>query len=273
MDETDIILDQSTRVARRVAYGTYWLSHAGAATGEEAWGVFALRSGGFRILADIAQTWPVPNQQRVRIDLDAGWRVERLWAQVDMEGARRSATYAPAGGEIDIQIIEARLRQEDDSAARRGLSKAGADGTDAAVRVQRPAQARARVEKGRLVSHQRLPWNPGAHLDFGSALFNTIALRRAALRADAPLALDSIVLTLPSLEPLRIAQEYLYERDEPVRGDETRPAARRYRIREQTAKQAATTFWADDRHIVLAQELELDGAPHACDIGQYVWAG
>ncbi len=273
MDEPDILLDQSTRVARRVAYGTYRLSHAGAAIGEEAWGVFALLNGGCRILTDIAQTWPVPNQQRARIDLDAHWRVERLWAQVDVGGARRSATYVPAGDEIDIQIVEARLHQDDSGDARRGPSMASADGPNGTQRIQRPVQARARVEKGRLVAQQRLAWSAGAHLDFGSALFNTIALQRAALQVNTPAPLDTIVLTLPSLEPLRIEQVYLYERDEPVRADETRAPARRYSIREHTAKQAATTFWTDDRHIVLAQELELDGAPHACDRGQYVWAG
>ncbi len=83
------------------------------------------------------------------------------------------------------------------------------------------------------MTRKQLACTPATHLDFGSALFNFVVLQRVRLMPGTPTMFGSIVLTLPSLEPLELQQEYCYERDEPVRGDPGQPLARRYLITEQ----------------------------------------
>lgn len=272
LDDADISLDQSARIAHRVAFGAYRLSHDNQPIGDEVWGIFSLLNGGYRIMTDIDLEWPVPNQQRARMDLDGRWRIERLWVQVDAEGIRRVATYTPIGDVVEIQIAESRLRNDEDVTriARSDGRSSAKPHNDHRIRLLRP-----KPEPSRITWQQQLPFTPVTHLDFGSTLFNFVALKRNTLSLNMPVTFDAIVITLPSLAPLCVEQVYTYERDEPVRHDPLRPLSRRHQILEKGIQEmspsSVTTFWADDRGITLAQELDLNGVPHGCDIAQHNW--
>ncbi len=115
-DDLDISLDQSSRITRRIAYGSYRLAHDNQPIGEEVWGIFGLLNGGYQLMTDIDQEWPVPNQQWARLDVDAKWNPQRLWVQVDVERYRRTATYLPSEDGVDIEIVEARLQRDEEKA-------------------------------------------------------------------------------------------------------------------------------------------------------------
>lgn len=106
MDDLDFSLDGSDRVASRIAHGVYRITRNRRVIGEELWGIFGLLSGGYRLLTEIDLTWPVPNQQRAQLDLDASWRAQQLRVQLDLEGRRRSACYLYSDGEVEVVVYE-----------------------------------------------------------------------------------------------------------------------------------------------------------------------
>ena len=120
------------------------------------------------------------------------------------------------------------------------------------------------------MQHQ-LMFEPGAHIDFASAMFNYIVLKRLRLTPGAAASFSSVVVTLPSLEPLNIRQTYRYDADEPPGPDLTQPPPRRYVITETGTPDMMTTFWCDQRDIVQKQELMMNGVVHGCEIVNYRW--
>ncbi len=303
----DVRLDQSNRIARRVAHGAYRILHAHRVVGDEAWGIFGLLSGGYRLLTEIEQDWPVPHQQRICLDLDSHWQPKTLWVQLDAEGERHNAKFTVAGSVVSIGIQQATLQAEDQPArtpaVSRGRVQVGLQpaGSSAAHGVSQPARImldRAAIQEDeeltspfdssriqastatrRTTNRTRLPFGAATHLDFASALSNFIVLQRADLPPGESIRLDAIVPTLPELAPLRIEQTYTCEGEEPLRGDPARPLTRRYQITEKQQENAPaavttpTTFWADEHGIVLAQELNINGEPHGCEMARYTWLG
>jgi hypothetical protein len=263
--EFDYSTDQSTRVSRRVAHGVYRLTHGGRDVGEEVWGIFALRNGGYRLMTEIDLQWPVPNQQRANLDVDTRWHPQALWAQMDINNTRRMASYVPSGTTLDVQIVEARLHGDEDHSSKTKLRNqiAAMNPGGDAIRPATP---------GKTVSSRQLPFTGNTHLDFASALFNFVVLQRYQWSANGRVSFDSVVPTLPSLEPLQVPQSYCYEGDEALSAESSTPA-RRYTISESGTPDAVTTFWTDEHSIVLKQQLTLDGALHACEMVNYRWQG
>lgn len=303
----DVRLDQSNRIARRVAHGAYRILHAHRVVGDEVWGIFGMLSGGYRLLTEIEQDWPVPHQQRICLDVDARWQPRVLWVQLDAEGERHNARFNVAGGVVSIDVQEAALQAEDQPArapavsrsqAHVGLQPAGPNAPPAASQPARivldrvsirddeelaspfdTGRSQAATPSRRRAKRTRLPYGAATHLDFASALSNFIVLRRADLLPGGSIRLDAIVPALPRLAPLRVEQTYTCEGEEPLRGDPARPLTRRYQITEsQPASMPAAnitpiTFWADQHGIVLAQELAINGEPHGCEMARYTWLG
>lgn len=305
----DVRLDQSNRITRRVAHGAYRILHAHRVVGDEVWGIFGMLNGGYRLLTEIEQDWPVPYQQRICLDVDARWQPRVLWVQLDAEGERHSARFSVAGSVVSIDIQEATLQPEDQPArastvsgsqVQVGLQPAGSNATRAAAQPARimleratirerddeeitspfdTSRAQAAASSRRTTKRERLPYGAATHLDFASALSNFIVLRRADLLPGESIHLDAIVPALPALAPLRVEQTYTCEGEEPLRGDPARPLSRRYQIIESPAGSMAaanitpTTFWADEHGIVLAQELAINGEPHGCEMARYAWLG
>lgn len=262
----DYSTDQSTRVSRRVAYGVYRLTHDGRDVGEEVWGIFALRSGGYRLMTEIDLQWPVPNQQRANLDVDARWMAQALWAQVEMNNTRRHAAYVPSGTTLDVQITEARVHSEDDHGGKNKL-RSRALGPNSGA--ERPPSGH-----GKSVLRRELPFSVTTHLDFASALFNFVVLQRLGLlQPKSSATFDSVVLTLPTLEPLEIPQSYYCEGEEVLRSDPSELLTRRYTIAESGVPETMTTFWTDMQGIVIKQELTVGGAPHGCEMVSYRWQG
>ncbi len=303
----DIRLDQSNRIARRVAHGAYRILHAHRVVGDEVWGIFGMFSGGYRLLTEIEQDWPVPHQQRICLDLDSHWQPKTLWVQLDAEGERHNAKFTVAGSVVSINIQQAALQADDQSArapkvsrsqVQVGLQPAGSSTTHSAGQPARILLDRATVQEDealtspfdnnriqastatrRTTNRVRLPFGAATHLDFASALSNFIVLQRADLPLRGAICLDAIVPRLPELTPLRIEQTYTCEGEEPLRGDPARPLTRRYQITESqqgntpAAVTTPTIFWADEHGIVLAQELKINGEPHGCEMARYTWLG
>lgn len=255
MDDLD--LDQSDRVARRLAHGAYRVTHNGADVGEELWGILALRGGGYRLMSEIELSWPVPNKQRARLDLDAAWRARRLWAQIDAEGKRRVAYYTPDQGVLEVTVDEEALRHADPR------SRAGADS------LYVPAAAKPR----RAYAESALFDEDTTFLDFGSTLFNFAHLRRLSLRPGEQVEVRTVVATQPALRPLPVSQTYAYVRDEQIT-TRWQPFlhARRYRIAEHGGKAApVTTLWTDAHGVALKQEVQLGKDAHGCELVAYEW--
>ncbi len=303
----DVRLDQSNRIARRVAHGAYRILHAHRVVGDEAWGIFGMLSGGYRLLTEIEQDWPVPHQQRICLDVDARWQPRTLWVQVDAEGERHSAKFTVAGSVVSIDIQQAALQAEDQPArapavsrgqVQVGLQPAGSSASGGADQPARIVLNRATIREDeeltspfdssrirtatasrRTTSRTRLPFGAATHLDFASAFSNFIVLQRADLPPGGSIRLDAIVPALPGLAPLRIEQIYACEGEEPLRGDPAKPLTRRYQITERQQGNAPavittpTTFWADGHGIVLAQQLAINGEPHGCEMVRYTWLG
>ena len=113
MEDIDLDLEQGDRVSRRVAHGVYRILHNRKVVGEELWGIFGLRTGGYRLMAEIDLKWPVNNQQRVRLDVNSSWQTQSLWAQIDAQGRRRVAHYTPAEAGLEVNVMEGALRYAD----------------------------------------------------------------------------------------------------------------------------------------------------------------
>ncbi len=302
----DVRLDQSNRIARRVAHGAYRILHAHRVVGDEVWGIFGMLSGGYRLLTEIEQDWPVPYQQRICLDVDSRWEPKTLWVQLDAEGERHNAKFTVAGSMVNIDIQQAALQAEDQPARAQavsrgqvqiGLQPAGSSASHGAAQPARILLDRATIREDeelaspfdstgiqaakatrRTTSRARLPFGAAAHLDFASALSNFIVLRRADLLPGGSVRLDAIVPALPGLSPLRVEQTYTCEGEEPLRGDPAKPLTRRYQIIESQQGSAPavttpTTFWADEHGIVLAQELAINGEAHGCEMARYTWLG
>jgi hypothetical protein len=254
--------DQSTRVARRLAHGVYRLTHGGREIGEEVWGIFALLNGAYRLMTDIDLTWPIKNAQRAQLDLDARWNTHGVWAQVDINNIRRMASYIPEGNTLSVEIMETRLHEHEEEQRnyRARLRNSGG------VLSLEPARLNSGATSGRTVLQQELPFDAATFLDFGSTMFNFVILQRLQLTLGSSATFNTVVLTLPSLEPLSIRQTYRYESDETLGND----PARRYTITE-TGSPGTTTFWTDARGIVIKQELPLDGVAHICEMLNYRW--
>ena len=272
LGELDYSIDQSTRVLRRVTHGVYRLTHGGQDVGEEVWGVFALRNGAYRCMTEIDQQWPIPHQQRAHLDVDEHWNVQALWAQVDLNSTRRIATYVPSEQSLNIEIVETRLREEEEHNSRTALSRATGFSAYRHAPHAPPAPPTP-GSNGHVIRRDVIPFSAGAHLDFASALFNFVALQRLQLERGGSATFDSVVLTLPSLEPLCVQQTYCYERDEVILRETNQLATRRYTIVETGSPDMATTFWTDAHGIAIRQELTLDGLPYRCEMVSYRWAG
>ncbi len=267
--DLDLDLDNSDRVSERIAHGVYRIIHNRKEVGEELWGIFGLRGGGSRIMTEIDLKWPIPNQQRARLDLDTTWHEQQLFVQLDAQGKRHRATYfLDAGkGEAEINVFEEALRYAD--------AVQGNKGKAADQSFQYAANAQAKRTFG-----DTLTYDDNTFFDFGSTLMNFVHLKRLNLKLNSHAAMRAIVAMQPSLEPLTIMQTYRYVRDEVI-STVVQPAvnAHRYTIEEQSQANTnagdspTTTIWVDDHGIVLKQDVLLGKDTHGCELMRYAWQG
>jgi hypothetical protein len=212
-------------------------------------------SGGYRLLTEIDLTWPVPNQQRAQLDLDAHWRAQQLRVQLDLEGKRRSARYLYCDGEIEVTVYEEPLRYGE------------------AIWVTRESAAQPVPPK--CVYSRKLACSPSTFLDYGSPLMNFAHLRRLSLTTGNQAHIQTVVVTQPLLEPLALCQTYTYVRDEQL-STAIMPfmTTHRYLIEEHSQHQHAgplTTLWTDQHNVVLKQEVMMGKDTHACEMVSYAW--
>lgn len=249
----DIETEDALRIERRLADGVYRILHGEEPVGEENWTILALKGGGYRLMTELRLDWPRAHLQRAELDCDENWNPQALWVEIDINGKRRSATYwIEQVGVLDVRITEQKLPvAEENNTGRRGRS----------------------APEPRTVYARAFGFDPEANFDFASALFNFVVLRRLQLSAGRSATFESVVVTLPSLEPVAIQQAYAYVRDEPLDRATGSGLARRYTIREIDGEDAVTTFWTDARGIVIRQNVVLDGIPHGCEMIQYRWSG
>jgi hypothetical protein len=272
VEDFDLAFDQSDRadairVERRIAHGVYRITHNRKVVGEELWGVFALRQGGYRLMAEIDLTWPIPNQQRAMLDLRDDWLARKLWVQIDAEGKRRKATYTPVESEVQIEVYEEPLRYSEAKLERGGR--------------EQPLNLAASPPP-RQVLQTRASYDDNTFLDFGSTLFNFAHLRRLNLMPDGAnqrVEIAALVVTQPTLEPLKLVQTYAYIREEQV-SMSLQPYIRAYRylIEEREgapnlANPPTATIWTDDHGIAIKQEVLLDKDVHGCELTSYQWVG
>ncbi len=261
----DIDLDNSDRVTQRIAHGVYRIIHNRKEVGEELWGIFGLLGGGFRIMTEIDLKWPIPNQQRARLDLDATWHEQQLFVQLDAQGKRHRATYFLGEGGAEIDVFEEVLRYADV-----GLGSKAAEQS-----FQHSSNAQPKRIFG-----DTLPYDETTFFDFGSTLMNYVHLKRLSLKLNSRVAMRAIVAMQPSLEPLTLVQTYAYVRNEVI-STVVQPAVNthRYTIEEQNqanphaGDSPTTTIWVDDRGIVLKQEVLLGKDTHGCELMRYAWQG
>lgn len=259
--------DQSVRIARRMAHGVYRITHAGLEVGEEAWSLFALLKGGYRVMTEIDLKWPVRNEQRAHLDLDEHWNALGLWAQIDMGTIRRMAAYIPDGARLNVELTDLPVSDDDRRSGRRRL-RSNINDTHSTSAKLSPSPSMG--SKSKTVQKQ-IGFDGATHLDFASALFNYVVLQRLRLAQGTEATFNTIVISLPSLEPVSLRQTYRYEADEMPGPDLTQPPPRRYVITEPDAPGMLTTFWCDAHDIVMKQELMIDGASHGCEMINYRW--
>jgi hypothetical protein len=258
MEDIDLDLEQGDRVSRRVAHGVYRILHNRKVVGEELWGIFGLRAGGYRLMAEIVLHWPAPNQQRVRLDVDATWQTQTLWAQIDLHGKRRVAHYTPSGSGIEVSVMEGALRY-----------------ADAGRNADQPFQL-APAAKPRPALNTTLPAKGDVFLDFGSTLLNFAHLKRIELLPGKSVDIQTIVLMQPALEPLSLVQVYTYQRDEQITSlIEPYVNTRRVTIEERDGLSEAvapvTTLWIDEHGIAVKQDVLLGRDTHGCELTSYTW--
>jgi len=267
MEDLDLDLDNSDRVSQRIAHGVYRIIHNRKEVGEELWGIFGLHGGGFRIMTEIDLQWPIPNQQRARLDLDVTWHEQHLFVQLDAEGKRHRATYFLSEGGAEVNVFEEPLRYADVMQGNRGKA------ADQSFQHAGNAQAKR-------VFGDTLTYGDDTFFDFGSTLMNFVHLKRLNLKLNGQAAMRAIVAMQPSLEPLTIVQTYRYVRNEVI-STVVQPAVntRRYTIEEQSQANTnagdspTTTIWVDDHGIVLKQDVLLGKDTHACELVRYAWQG
>lgn len=251
-EHDDVASDDTLRIERRVADGVYRILHGEAEVGEENWAILALKGGGYRLMTELHLNWPKAHQQRAKLDTDERWKPLGLWVEIDLNGKRRSANYwIEEGGVLDVRITEQKLPADIDPPAARGHP--------------RP------TPQPRTVLARAYAFDPDTNFDFASALFNFVVLKRLNLALGQSTAFESVVVSLPSLEPIAIQQSYAYIRDEPLDRDAGTGLARRHTIREMDGEDAVTTFWTDARGLVIRQTVILDGVQHGCEMVTYRW--
>jgi hypothetical protein len=260
MEDIDLDLEQGDRVSRRIAHGVYRILHNRKIVGEELWGVFGLRAGGYRLMTEIDLKWPVANQQRARLDVDTEWRTQSLWAQIDLQGKRRVAHYTPAANGVEVSVMEGSLRY-----------------ADAGRNAEQPFQL-APAAKPKPVLNTMLPANDDIFLDFGSTLLNFAHLKRIKLLPGKSVDIQTIVLMQPALEPLSLVQVYTYQRDEQITSlIEPYVNTRRVTIEERDGLSEAgapvTTLWVDEHGVAVKQDVLLGRDTHGCELTSYTWQG
>ncbi len=274
ISESDYSIDQTTRVERRIAHGQYALTHGGNDVGEEVWVIFALRNGMFRCLTEVDQEWPVPHHRRAQLDMDGHWNPRALWAQVDLNSTRTMGTYLATEGALDIEITSARLHEEEHAGRSHVMHNSPGASRFVNAELTRDSASSNNANLGaQIVWHNEIPFQPGTYLDYASALFNFVMLQHLRLAPGGHADFDSVVLTLPSLEPLRVQQTYARQEDETIILGSDQVPTQRYAITETASPNLLTTFWTDAHGIVLRQELALEGLPYRCEVLSYNWLG
>ena len=259
MEEPDLDLDNHDRISRRIAHGVYRILHNGKEVGEELWGVFGLLNGGYRLMTEIDLKWPVPNQQRAHLDLDTNWQERKLFVQLDAQGRRRNAYYAVGESGAEVNVFEESLRYAEANGGRQNADQ--------------PFQA-ALGPKPKRMFGDTLPYTGSTFFDFGSTLMNFAHLKRLNLQLGKRAAMQAIVVTQPSLEPLQVSQTYVYLRDEVI-ATSLRPTwqARRYQIEESNTDGSTpiTTIWVDAHDVAVKQDVSLGKDTHGCELISYAW--
>jgi len=254
-------LDNSDRIARRIAHGVYRIVHNRKEVGEELWGIFGLRGGGYRLMTEIDLKWPVPNQQRAQLDLDTDWRERKLSVQLDSQGKRRNAYYQLVAGGAEVDVFEEPLRYAE-------AIKANGSG-------EAPFQAITPPKPKRMFG-DTLPFDETTYFDFGSTLMNFVHLKRLPLRLGTKAQMRALVVTQPSLEPLTLSQVYAYVRNEVITTT-VQPAlhACRYTIEEhsESGNTPTTTLWTDEHGVAIRLEAAVGRDTHGCELVSYAWQG
>jgi hypothetical protein len=259
MDDFD--LDNSDRIGQRVSHGVYRVTHNRKDVGEELWGIFGLRDGGYRIMTEIDLRWPVPNQQRARIDLDADWHPVALFIQLDAQGKRHRAHYLLTEDRTgaEVNVFEENLRY-----------------TDTGKSANEQSISLTQATKPKRMFGDTLPFDANTFFDFGSTLLNFVHFRRLNLRLNTKATRRMIVVAQPTLEPMTLTQTFAYVRDEVI-STQLQPAipTHRYTIEEQTESGEApiSTLWADHHDVVLKQDVLLGKDTHGCELVSYTWQG
>lgn len=258
MDELDPSndLDQSDRIKRRIAHGVYRIARDRKDIGEELWGIFAMMKGGYRLMTEIDLTYPVRNQQRVRIDLDDDWNTRAMWVQIDANGTRRFADYVLDEGLIDVRVFEQPLPYAESQKSKSQIDR-----------------LRETIPPKQVWSEQFVK-TTNTFVDFGSTMLNFAHLRQLKLREGDSIEMQALVATQPSLEPVQLKQTFTYVRDEKITTTylDAHISSRRYTIVEHALNNPpTTTLWTDHRGIALRQEVRLDGHVHGCELTSYRW--
>ncbi len=265
-------LDEADRIDRRIAHGVYRITHNKREVGNELWGIFGLKDGGYRIMSEIDLRWPVENQQRTRYDLDAGWNPRVLWVQIDVDGNRRFATYTPDDGDaIDIAVYEQPLRYtERDSRA--GAKKTTVSMAPIGKAVQNQT-FKPNVQPRQVLALQQ-PRTAITMLDFGSTLFNFTHLRLLGLKMGSSIEIETLIPSQPLLVPMSVQQTYTFTRTEQIASAlDGYNDAQRYVITENGDDAPITTLWTDERGIALRQEIIMGNEIHGCELVSYKWIG
>jgi hypothetical protein len=259
-DDFQIEAGDEARIATRIANGVYRINHNKREIGEELWGIFALKDGGYRLLTEVSLQWPIACSQRVRFDLEADWVPRVLWVQLDTPGLRRVATYAPDLQHFGISVYEQPLRNGDNRARNGGNTLT----TDGFRNANPPRQ----------IFHDSVGRTLATFLDFGSTLFNFAHLRALRLKVGGEVSITTVVPMQPSLLPMQIRQTYTYTRDEQMTNSITGfAAARRYVITEEGDRAPITTLWNDAHDVCLRQEIVMGTESHGCELVHYEWHG
>jgi hypothetical protein len=265
--------DDADRIDRRIAHGVYRITHNKRDIGQELWGIFGLKEGGYRVMSEIDLRWPVENQQRTRFDLGADWQPRVLWVQIDAEDTRRFATYAPDDSDaIEVAIYEQPLRHADrDSGAGK---KTTVSMTPIGKQKQQLSAATHGLAQPRQILVTQLARTPTTLLDFGSTLFNFAHLRLLRLAMGHSASVTTVIPSQPTLAPMTVNQTYTFTRTEQIANAlDGFNTARRYVITEDGDNAPITTLWTDDRDIAIRQEIMMGNELHGCDLVSYTWLG
>jgi hypothetical protein len=264
MDDIEAI----DRIDRRIAHGVYRIFHNKRDIGQELWGVFALKAGGYRLMSEIELQWPVENKQWLRYDLAEDWSPQLLWVQIDVDGMRRFTTYAPdADAAYDINIYEQSIRHaEHNDAVRKTTTAMKPVGSKPKTDQMNP------ILPPRQILNRSFERSANMHLDFGSTLMNTAQLRQLGLKLGASATMTALIPSQPSLEPLTVNQTFTRVEDVSSIMDGY-ASARRYVVTEEGEGAPHSTLWTDAHDIVLRLEIMMGNESHGCELVSYQWLG